>query len=156
MPSPTPERRAYLAARAATSRLAGTTGYRVRFDGDTALLDLPYNAALDNGAGAIHGGILCVLVDTAGWYAVALQTEGWPATIELQTRFLAPAACCDLTASARLVRVGKRLATAEVDVRTADGTLVATGTATYALGLAPRVGNELRGAGSTPEPQERT
>jgi len=138
MSTPAPlDRRARLVARAATSRLAGTTGYRVRFDDDRALLDLPYNAALDNGAGAIHGGILCVLVDTAAWYAVALQTEGWPATIELQARFLAPAARTDLTATARVVRAGKRLATADVEVCTPEGAVIATGTATFTLGDRP-------------------
>lgn len=154
MTAPAPDdRRARLVARAATSRLAGTVGYRVRFEGQRALLDLPYNAALDNGAGAIHGGILGVLVDTAAWYAVALETEGWPATIELQTRFLAPAARTDLTASAHTVRVGKRLATADVEVHTPDGTLIATGTATFALGPASLAGDrELRRAGA----EERT
>jgi|GEM_PF-1626022 len=131
------DRRARLQARAATSRLAGTVGYRVRFEGERALLDLPYNASLDNGANAIHGGILCVLIDTAAWYAVALETDGWPATIELQTRFLAPAARTDLTASAHVVRAGKRLAVADVEVHTPDGTLIATGTATFALGARP-------------------
>ena len=129
-----PDRRERLLARAGSSRLAHTTGYRVRLDDDQAHIDLPYNATLDNGAGAIHGGILCVLVDTAAWYAVAQKTDAWPATIELQARFLEPATAADLTASARVVRVGKRLAVADVQVTTADGRRIATGTATFSLG----------------------
>jgi uncharacterized protein (TIGR00369 family) len=135
--APAADRRARLEARAATSRLACTLGYRVRFEGERAVLELPYNAALDNGADAIHGGILCALIDTAAWYAVALQVEGWPATVELQTRFLAPAARTALAAVAHVVRAGKRLAVADVAVRTPDGGLIATGTATFALGERP-------------------
>ncbi len=128
----TGERQDYLVARAGRSRLAGTMGYRLHYtDEAAAVLTLPYNASLDNGVGALHGGILAALIDTCAWYAVAQHYPNWIATIELQTRLLLPAAETEVRAVGRVVRVGRSIASAEVDVFTEDGRLIATGEGSF-------------------------
>jgi uncharacterized protein (TIGR00369 family) len=132
------ERRAYLVARAGRSRLAGTMGYRLHYDADgAAVLTLPYNASLDNGMGALHGGIIAALIDTSAWYAAAPHYPNWIATVELQTRLLEPAAEVELRAVGRVIRAGRRIAVAEVEVLTADGRRIATGDGTFAATSRP-------------------
>lgn len=121
-------RRQQLLSRAAQSRLAQTMGYRVRYDGDgSAVVTLPYNAQLDNGEGALHGGILATLVDASAWYALAPYYATRIATVELQARFLAPAAGLEIRAVGRVVRAGRSIGVAEVEVFAGDGRLIASG-----------------------------
>ncbi len=125
-------RQEFLTARAGRSRLAGTMGYQLSYSDDgAALLRLPYNRDLDNGVGALHGGILSALIDTAAWYAAAPHYPNWIATVELQTRLLEPAAETEVTAIGRVVRVGQRLAVVEAEVRCPDGRLIAAGDGTF-------------------------
>jgi len=123
--------RAYLVARAARSRLARTMGYRLAYQGEVAVLTQPYNEALDNGVGAIHGGIVATLVDIAAWYAAAPHYPGWIATVELQTRYLLPAQATELRVEARVGRAGARVAVVDARVTRGDGALIATGAATF-------------------------
>ena len=127
-------RRAFLEARAARSRIAGTYGYTVCYDDDgEAVLTMAYNPALDNGVGGTHGGVIATLIDIAAWYAVAPAYERWIATAELQTRFLEPGAAAGLRVVARPVRSGRRIASAEAEAYDDDGRLLATGQATFTL-----------------------
>ena len=56
------------------------------------------------------------------------------ATVDLTMHYLAPASASDLTATARVLRRGRKISHAEVSVRDAGGTPVAHGVATYQVG----------------------
>jgi uncharacterized protein (TIGR00369 family) len=88
------------------------------------------------GRGSAHGGILGALVDIAGGIAVA---RGLPdpltaieGTVELKVNFLRKVTDGDITATARLVHLGRRIGVADVDV-TNKGRLCAKAIATYML-----------------------
>lgn len=85
---------------------------------------------------ALHGGVLSMLADTAGGFAVwtALEDErARVSTIDLRIDYLAPANAETLQAEAEVVRVGNRVAV--VDIRcwqaSTPGTIIATGKGVY-------------------------
>lgn len=101
------------------------------YEGERAVLDLPYNSGFDHAAGAIHGGVFATLLDNAGWFAAAQRYEEWIVTVEFTTRLLETAAEEDLRAEGWIVRAGRRVAVAGMEVRAAGGRLVATGSGTF-------------------------
>ncbi|HEY4855679.1 MAG TPA: PaaI family thioesterase [Xanthobacteraceae bacterium] len=86
--------------------------------------------------GTISGAAMMALADFAMYVAVLAAIGPVPlaVTINLNINFLRKAAAGDLTAQARLLKVGKRLAVGEVDVR-CDGQdePVAHVTSTYSI-----------------------
>ena len=84
-----------------------------------------------NTYGITHGGIVAALVDMA--VGVAMRTlKIRLVTIEMSTNYFAPTPLdAEMTASARMVHLGKRIAAGEVDVRDSEGKLLATGKATF-------------------------
>lgn len=85
--------------------------------------------------GAVHGGIIATLVDTA--LAMALFTLVPPATqmatVELSINYLSPHRRGRLRAVARVLRKGRRIAVGEVDVWNRAGERVAKSLLTYAI-----------------------
>lgn len=84
-----------------------------------------------------HGGMVGVLADIASGIAiaVALKEDGRQAidgTVELKVNFLRKVYDGDMTASAKVVHLGKRLAVTNVDV-TNKGELCAKAIATFML-----------------------
>lgn len=83
----------------------------------------------------IHGGILATLADTA--LAAAILTRVRPpariATVELKINYLSIHARGQLRAEARVLRLGKRWAVGEVEIRNAKRTLVAKSLLTYSV-----------------------
>jgi acyl-coenzyme A thioesterase PaaI-like protein len=75
-----------------------------------------------------------VVADVAMWIAIIAAVDGGEraVTIHFATDYLAPARG-DIIASARLLKVGRRLIVGSVDTRALDGTLVAVHQVTYAL-----------------------
>jgi uncharacterized protein (TIGR00369 family) len=89
-----------------------------------------------NPNGALHGGVVMALLDTAMGFAVAARMlpEGrFNAAAEMSTRFLAPVRAGTLRAEATLLKAGKRLAVVEARATDDQGVLVAIATATHAL-----------------------
>jgi uncharacterized protein (TIGR00369 family) len=105
-----------------------TLSYTADFE---AVFDLPHNKGLQNAMGDTHGGVIATLLDNAGWFTAAIHYESWIATVELQVRMLEPCRKEDLRAKGRLVRAGKSLAVAEMEVRTVAERLVAVGSGTF-------------------------
>jgi acyl-CoA thioesterase len=98
-----------------------------------AHVNLPYNPNLDYPCG-IHGGVIATLLDTAGWFAAAAQSEtGWVATSEFKIHLLYPAQESDLHAEGWVVKSGKRISIAEMRVSASNGELVAMGTGTFVI-----------------------
>jgi uncharacterized protein (TIGR00369 family) len=88
--------------------------------------------------GTIAGTTMMVLADFAP-YAAILATIGWvpgAVTTNLNINFLKKPPQRDLLAEARLIKLGKRLAVADVGIRSeGDDDLVAQATTTYAIPL---------------------
>ncbi len=73
------------------------------------------------------------MLDNAGWFAVAAHYDNWLATTDLNIKYLDHAKGENLRAVGRTLRVGKKIAMAEMEVRTEEGRLLAVGSGTFAL-----------------------
>jgi uncharacterized protein (TIGR00369 family) len=86
--------------------------------------------------GTIAGPVMMAVADLAPYVAI-LASIGWvplAATTNLTINFLKKPAPRDLIAEARLIKLGKRLAVAEIAIRSdGDDELVAHATATYSI-----------------------
>jgi len=78
-----------------------------------------------------HGGILAAIIDTVADYVIAAELGRPVPTIDLRVDYHRAAMPGDLTAKARIVRMGGQYATAEAYVYDKDGALVASGRGTY-------------------------
>ena len=83
-----------------------------------------------------HGGILAAIIDVAADYAIAARLGRPAPTIDIRVDYHKAAMPGDLTARARVVRMGSQYSTAEASIYDAEGALVASGRGTYST--APR------------------
>jgi uncharacterized protein (TIGR00369 family) len=83
--------------------------------------------------GVVHGGAIASLIDTAAAFAVLTQIEinERVTTTDLTIHYLHPANSGRVTASARIVRGGRRLFVLSVEVTNDQQILVATAVTTY-------------------------
>jgi uncharacterized protein (TIGR00369 family) len=77
-----------------------------------------------------HGGVIASLIDLAGHAAVAVKVGKPAPTIDLRIDYLRPAPSVTLEARARVLRAGRAIARADIDVL-ADGVVVAVGRGTF-------------------------
>lgn len=98
-------------------------------------LRMPFKSSLMRAGGTISGPALMALADTAAYF-VTLAHAGpevaSAATANLDIHFLARPKAADITATATMLRLGRRLAVSKVDCYS-DKDLVAHATVTYAL-----------------------
>jgi uncharacterized protein (TIGR00369 family) len=87
---------------------------------------------LKQNQGVVHGGAVASLIDTAAAFAVLtrIDLKERVTTTDLTIHFLRPITAGRLTASARVVRSGRRLFVLSVEV-TNQGVLVATAVTSY-------------------------
>lgn len=88
-----------------------------------AIMRMPYRLEISNGTGAVHGGAIVSLCDTAFYCALAsiYGRDRQTTTISLQCNFLAPAvAPHDLIAEATVIRSGRRVCYGEVLVHSGE------------------------------------
>jgi uncharacterized protein (TIGR00369 family) len=113
----------------------------VRAEKGTVEICLPFREEFlrADGSDWLHGGIVSSLADIVGDYAVITETGAGVPTIDLRVDYLRPARRGDLTAVGRTLRVGRTVSVADVEIRDAEGTVVAVGRAVYA---SPRPGKE--------------
>jgi uncharacterized protein (TIGR00369 family) len=78
-----------------------------------------------------HGGVLAAIVDVAADYAIAARLGGPVPTIDLRVDYHKAAMPGDITAKARVVRMGNQYSTAEAYLYDSEGALVASGRGTY-------------------------
>jgi len=78
-----------------------------------------------------HGGVLAAIIDVAADYAIAARLGRPVPTIDLRVDYHKAAMPGDLTATARVVRMGSQYSTAEASLYDKDGELVASGRGTY-------------------------
>ncbi|KAA3597865.1 MAG: PaaI family thioesterase [Calditrichaeota bacterium] len=106
------------------------------FDLDYAELIIEHSSLISNptGKGTINGGILAMLSDSATAYALATNFNGQMsfATIDLQIHYLARAKST-VTAKAKVIRKGKRINVAEVEIFDIENTMVSKSIVTFIL-----------------------
>ncbi|MGH9787706.1 MAG: PaaI family thioesterase [Candidatus Acidiferrales bacterium] len=83
----------------------------------------------------VHGGVLAALADTAMAMAVftLVPTSTRIATVEMKINYLAPHQRGRLRAEAKVLRLGKRLAVGEAEIRDRRRQLIAKSLMTYSL-----------------------
>ncbi len=82
--------------------------------------------------GTLHGGVTATLIDAAAGVAIISLLGGRPATtVELKVNYLRPVTQGKIRARSRIVKLGKTLSFATVDVKDVHGRLIAAGSATY-------------------------
>jgi uncharacterized protein (TIGR00369 family) len=83
--------------------------------------------------GVVHGGAIASLIDTASAFAVLTQidVEERVTTTDLTIHYLRPAITGRISATARIIRGGRRLFVLSVDVHDSADALVATAVTTY-------------------------
>ncbi|GAA2363893.1 hypothetical protein Cme02nite_39740 [Catellatospora methionotrophica] len=101
---------------------------------DWATLRLPWSDRLAREGGAMSGQALMAAADTATVIAVSAARGGFVpmTTVQLSTTFQRPVLGSDVLVTARLTKLGRTMAFADVTM-TAKGTLVAHATTVYAL-----------------------
>lgn len=94
---------------------------------------MPLNPSLERRAGTnqFHGGPVASFIDTVGDFAVGMMVGGGVPTINLRIDYLKPAVGNHLTATARVRRIGRTIAVADIDVFDEKNSLVAIGRGTY-------------------------
>jgi len=88
--------------------------------------------------GTYHGGVLAALVDIAGSVACGLQVGRPTPTVNFRVDYLKSAVKVDLVATGRVVRAGKSIAVADVEVSDDAGEVYAVGRGTFSMSAALR------------------
>lgn len=78
-----------------------------------------------------HGGVIASLIDIAAHAAVAVQVGRIVPTIDLRIDYLRPAPGIDLVATATVLRVGRSIGRADVDISAEGMDLLAVGRGTF-------------------------
>jgi acyl-CoA thioesterase len=87
-----------------------------------------------HGAGRIHGGILALVLDNAGFFACATESDGyWVVTTEFKVNLLDAVGTEDVVATGRVLRKGRQLLHAQMEARDARGGLAAIALGSYAV-----------------------
>ena len=94
---------------------------------DSCVLKMPYRKEISNGYGAVHGGALAMLADSAMAFALSTNFDGeMPfATADLTIHYF-KRATTEVTARARVVKKGKRINVGIIDLYDTGGDLLAT------------------------------
>ena len=106
----------------------------VRFEDGLCEIRMPFRAELlrEEGSDWLHGGVVSALIDIAGDYAVESRTGSDVPTVDLRVDYLRPAKRGSLFATGRVIKLGRRVAVADVEVKDEEGQLVAVGRGVYA------------------------
>ena len=99
---------------------------------DGATLRLLLKREHQNGAGVVHGGVTATLADAAVGVALTKVLKRRGTTIELKINYLEPAVDGELRARSYILRAGRRVMVARVEVH-CGATHVAEALATFAL-----------------------
>jgi uncharacterized protein (TIGR00369 family) len=85
--------------------------------------------------GYVHGGVIASVMDAAAFWAVFPQVKDGMGltTVEIKVNYLAPVQKGKLVAKGRCIKIGKTLALGEAYISSAEGNLLAHGTATMMI-----------------------
>ena len=98
-----------------------------------ARLTVPVGERMNSILGALHGGVLSSLADTAVAMALItrIEPDQKPVTVELNINYLKPVKGDQAIAEAHIVSKGRKIAVGDVDITDETGQLVAKSRATY-------------------------
>ncbi len=98
-----------------------------------ASIHLAVRDDLRQNRGVVHGGAVASLIDTASAFAVVtrLEPDERVTTTDLTIHYLRPVSAGRITATARIVRAGRRLFVLSVEVTDDQQKLIATAVTTY-------------------------
>lgn len=98
------------------------------------VLSIEFKPEFDNTTGAVHGGILAMLADSAAACALATHFGGEMsfATSSLNIHFLRRASTA-VTATAVIIKTGSRICVGSVEIHDAESQQVASATCDFAL-----------------------
>ncbi len=98
-----------------------------------ASIHLAVRDDLRQNRGVVHGGAVASLIDTASAFAVVtrLEPDERVTTTDLTIHYLRPVSAGRITATARIVRAGRRLFVLSVEVMDDHQKLIATAVTTY-------------------------
>lgn len=107
----------------------------VRMDETAVVLELPFREEFVGNPEqrTIHGGVIASLVDAAGTFCVIAAAGRDCVTVDCRLDFVRPAGAETVRALAEAVKVGRRIATADVEVLDDAGERVALGRLTLAV-----------------------
>jgi uncharacterized protein (TIGR00369 family) len=85
--------------------------------------------------GYVHGGLIASVIDAAAFWAVFPQVKDGVGltTVEMKVNYLAPVQKGKLIAKGRCIKMGRTLALGEAYINSAEGNLLAHGTATMMI-----------------------
>jgi uncharacterized protein (TIGR00369 family) len=85
--------------------------------------------------GSVHGGAIASVIDAATFWAVFPQVKDGMGltTVEIKVNYLAPVQKGKVVAKGRCIKMGRTLALGEAYINSAEGNLVAHGTATMMI-----------------------
>jgi len=95
--------------------------------------------------GILHGGVISAVLDATGGFAIMLALANEPkpgekisfpnmGTIDLRVDYLRPGRGKHFVASAKVVRLGNRIAVTHMELVNDEGELISTGAAAYVVG----------------------
>ena len=98
-----------------------------------AVMSLQIRDELRQNLGVVHGGVTASLIDSAAAMAIVplLAEDESATTVDLTINYLRPLRSGKVTATARVLRAGKRIIAVTADVEDEAGDLAATGLTTY-------------------------
>lgn len=91
----------------------------------------------------IHGGVIAAVIDMAAHAAIAVHIGRMAPTIDLRIDYLRPVPGVDLTITAQILRVGRLIGRADVEINTGPGTaLLAVGRGTFSTSIAANANHQ--------------
>jgi len=99
----------------------------------SATLSLKVRKELKQNRGVVHGGAIASLIDSATAFAIIsmLQPDESATTVDMTISYLRPVARGRMTASAKVVRAGRRIIAVSAEAYDDQQTIVATSLSTY-------------------------
>ena len=103
-----------------------------QFDEGFCKLTVPYDRQFDGVFESFHGGMLMTVADSVACFAIMTRTgpDEVLTTTDMNIRFLS-ACLSDVTAEARVIKLGRTLCPVAVDLFDADGKHIAIAQVTY-------------------------
>jgi uncharacterized protein (TIGR00369 family) len=101
----------------------------------TAILEVELDEKHLQPFGYVHGGVIASVMDAAAFWAVFPKVKDGMGltTVEIKVNYLAPVREGKLVAKGRCIKIGKTLALGEAYINSAEGNLLAHGTATMMI-----------------------
>ena len=111
---------------------SGTKPRQVQFGQGSCRIKIPYATCYEGVFESLHGGIMMTVADSVACFAIFTLTgaDQRLTTTDMNIRFLAPC-LADLTAEARVIKLGATMCPVAVDLHDDNGKLVAVAQVNY-------------------------